>query len=294
MNILLLVFTILTLLTITTYTRLQTYLDNAGVRIEYEKYMSHAERDTLNATEERKYRNARRKNLKGDNHEPPLRNTEAVALLNLFPLVGRIDPKNKNIDPQAVILNGGDTTKVFQSLIENLYSNQRFYKEALKTHPQLPEDIITQMISSIGMAPCPLKFTNKKDLANIPLIDEDLREVYYNMLNGQKPSYGVDKHGKEIKTGSGYPSILDYLILRQSNTKIRVFLARKALLQSLFRDVEPILQRRKELYQQLDQGAVTAQDASSEFASRFQDQTNAQVDLSMLDFTVSKTAPPND
>ncbi len=305
MNILLLVFTILTLLTITTYTRLQTYLDNAGVRIEYEKYMAHSERDALNSIEERKYKTTRAKqstnqqktdssSTQGQTPTPPPPPKNTFALLNLYPLVGKVTPNMQNVDAQSIISNAGDTVKVFQRIMENLYSDKRFYKEALKTHPQLSEDIVRQMIESITKAPCPLKFTNKKDLANIPLIDEDLREVYYNMLNGQKASYTVDKHGKEVKTNNGYPSLLDYVMLSQQPTKIRVFLARKALLQSLFRDPQPIIDRRKELYQQLDQGAVTAQDASSEFAQRFQDQTNAEVDLSMLDFSITKTAPPND
>ena len=76
MNILILVFTMLSLLTIMTYTRLQTFLDSEGMHIEYEGYMAGTERQNIDSLEDRKYRNAR---LKGQAKN----SSEAVSYTHL-------------------------------------------------------------------------------------------------------------------------------------------------------------------------------------------------------------------
>lgn len=302
MNVLLLVSTMLTLLTIMTYTRLQTFLDTAGIRMEYEQYMMHTERREIDGLETDKYRNTQAKSDAANQKkvEPAEEDKEAkdlsFSLLNLQPLLVSANKEGNDEAAQEAQVQSSrvmDTIKILQRLVANLYESQRFYKEAEEKYPELPEELVKQMVLSVDDAPCKLKFTSKKDLAHIPMKDAEMREIYYKMLKGQEASFTTDDKGKKKETGKGYKSILSYITLKKKPSGIRVYLARRELLTAIFRDPEPIITRRTELYRQVKEGLLKPEDATKDFAGLFKDTTNTDINLNMLDFTVTKTAPPD-
>lgn len=296
MNVLIVVFTMLSLLTIMTYTRLQTFLDSAGIRIEYEKYMTETERSSIDSLEDRKYRTTTVKATAGGPKpgkaaEEVADKEASLAKLNLMPLM-KNEVTADETDLKRVTGPLGSSALILERLMDILYGDQRFYKEALKDYPDLPQALIYNVVQGAkSKSPCDLKFTHVRDLANITLSDPKLREVWYKMLKGQEPSYRSDSKGKKVKTSSGYSPLTEYVALRKKSTAIRVWLARKALIEAIFRDPETILSRRQELYGYVKDGMMTEKGANQEFAA-FKEGTDTDIDLSLLDFNVSKSRPP--
>ncbi|MDP1836070.1 MAG: hypothetical protein Q8K75_09125 [Chlamydiales bacterium] len=305
MNVLVLVFTMLSLLTVMTYSQLKTFLDAAGMRIEYERFMMKEERKSNNDLEDIKYTNSYvDKNAAKDTGKD--RGEAALAKLHVKVLfdkkeedeqagVGKEPAKDAEKENKDGPTDRFESTKdILKKLIDILYGKQAFYKEALKKRPDLIDDLIREMMKTASKSTCKLKFTNIRDLANIPFTDNpDLREVFYKMLKGEPSSTRLNDRGKEVVAKEGYPSIQEYLTVARTPSKIRVWLARKALLQAIFRDPQAIIDRRDELHKYIKDEVWTVDGAQEEF-NRFNDALNTEVDLKMLDFKVSKTRPPSD
>lgn len=295
MNVLILVLTMLSLLAAMTYAQLRTFLDSTGVRIEYERYMVKHEREGINELEDRKYKQAHVDGQK-DNGKLSSDKEAPLAKLHVKPLFTKPSdkPKNsekgRNTSPNRTEV----TTVVLKRLIEILYKQQPFYQEAIKKRPTLVDDLVAKMVETSSKATCKLKFTHVRDLANIPFGDDkDLREVFYKMLKGEPSSTRINEKGEEVLANDGYDSLLDYLTVARSPSRIRVWLARKALLQAIFKDPRPIIERRNELIRYIQDGSWTVQGAQQEF-EMFNDAFNTDIDRDLLDFKVSKTRPPKD
>ncbi len=299
MNVLILVFTMLALLTIMTYTRLQTFLDYAGVRIEYKQFMENTERQDLNKAEERKYKSAKPmpKAKKTDEvdtdaqEEEPTDKDIALSKLNVSPLVA------PNVEDAKLQASREITSRVFRRLLDVLYSKQEFYQEALKENTDLVGAIMNEILDTAQDPPCELKFTNVKDLANFPFRDPKLREVFYQMLKGAPAAYAHNSKGEKVKVAEGYPSLYDYLAFRKKETKIRVWLAKRGLLEALYRDpstVERLMETRSDYYNRLKGEFISAKDAQSDLQDMYGHEGVSDIDPQFLDFSVSKTKPPTD
>jgi hypothetical protein len=309
MNVLVLVFTMLSLLTVMTYSQLKTFLDAAGMRIEYERFMMKEERKSINELEDSKYIKSyvdkgQAKDTGQDKGEAALAKLHIKVLFDKKEeeeqagqqqaAQGKDEGKKKDNAADQPADRAETTLVILKRLIDILYGKQAFYKDALKKRPQLTEDLIVEMIKTASKSTCKIKFSNVRDLANIPFTDNsDLREVFYKMLKGEPSSTRLNDKGKEVIAKEGYPSLLDYLTVAKAPSKIRVWLARKALLQAIFRDPQAIIDRRNELHKLVKDEVWTVEGAQQEF-NRFNDALNTDIDLKMLDFKVSKTRPPSD
>ncbi len=295
MNVLLLVSIMLVLMNVMTYTRLQTYLDTAGVRIEYEQYMTMEERRQINILETTKYAFTKVKSIEqpkeGEANPDKQVQETAYSFLNIYPIFASIlKAGDKNSQPDTTRTDA--ITKLFKRMLEKAYGNQRFYKEALKKYPELLDDLVKQMQESIPNATIALKLTSRKDLANIPMLDDDMREVLYKMLKGQESSKTV-VNGKKVITNAGYPALRTLITLKSKPSTLRVWLARAPLIEAIFRDPEPFFERRSELYRQIKAGVIKPEGATKDLSGLFKNVAATDIDLSLLDFTASTTPPPD-
>ena len=160
-----------------------------------------------------------------------------------------------------------------------------FYKDLLEQRPNAIEELADQLTKGIDNLDDKLKPKTAADLANIPINDEELNILFYKMLLGApykdilknincllwrqpKEEADTDEDSRELKgeaeefnSPEGYYSLLDFITLRPSN-KIRLYLAPKDLLLSIFHDpevVNQIIEERKQLYKL----AVDTKDAKS-------------------------------
>lgn len=290
MNVLILVLTMLSLLTIMTYSKLESFLDHAGVRIEYERYMQKNERETINMLEERRYTNSKLK-VDKENKDAKEQKERAEAKMSIRSIL-RSPPENETQQAKDQReKNNAQITQLLARLMREVYGKMPFFKEAEKKHPHLAEDIISEMIETISKSPCKLKFSHVRDLGNIPLKTPKLREVFYKMLKGEEASWAYNKDGEKVLVSKCYPSLTDFVSVSNAK-KIRVWLAEPALIRAIFRYPDEILSRRKELYGYIDKKSETPEGATTEMQI-FRSPTATDVDLNMLDFTASKTRPPS-
>lgn len=236
------------------------------------------ERKTIERIEKKKYKNSRLKSTKSQKSD---KSENAYSKLNIKLLFDGKETETHR-----------DTITVLERLIKNLYGDQPFFKEAVKKRPELVSDLISTMVKNAKSATCKLTFTDICELSNIPFADFELREVFYKMLKGEPASIKYNEKGEKRVVAEGYESLLDFLTVVCSRSKVRVWLARKALIESIFRDPQMIIDRRKELYRYVKEGGWSLEGAQQEFDNFKSGFSMEGISLQFVDFTVSKTSPP--
>jgi hypothetical protein len=150
---------------------------------------------------------------------------------------------------------------------------------------------------------------------NLDLDNPQLEDLFYWMSKGISPSKNlpesdtalilervVEKGDKEVLPSTeniedhyitpGVIKLQDFLTINSSKNKIRIFLAPREVLLTIFNDtalVEDLERTRLEMYVQAKNEADTST-LSEQFKQKFYARA-VQVPESMLDFTVTKTDP---
>lgn len=292
MNILPFVITMLMLLALLTYARLETYRDSVTLQAVFKHYMQKLEREGLNKREIAWYELKHATSKKG---EVPAKDKKtkstASSRLSLYALVNTDDkaPAQKQL---------ADSIELAKKLIFVLYAHQPFFIEMEQQRPGFVDEILSKISLATAALPQDQKITKTQDLANLTLGDIQLNEAFYKMLKGTpKPNEQEQRPSEEIEDSQikqmdeeavephshteplipkpqinnpGYPSLLDYITIKNS-TGIRVYLASKPLLIAMFGEgtAEGIISFRNELYQQVNNEAITPQEATTQFQDRF-------------------------
>ncbi len=292
MQILLFVLTVLMLLSLLTYARLDSYISFILTRNQFEKYMSKTEREFFNL-----------RNIKWYNDTPATSKeenkgggTSGTSKISLFPIINK-EAKDKDFDLYSQV------RYVFKSLIEELYGNTRFYRDAANNRPSIVDDLLSALESKAQGLPKGQKLTDSKDLANLDLGDKQLDEFFYKVLKGAKKEDSEKEAIDKIKndtdvdhepdTEEGYLSLLDFITL-DPRSKLRVYLAPKRTLLAITKDpdlVTEILQQRIALFKQVDANLIKPEDASKQFEHQFSTRISSLVNQHLLDYTVTKTDP---
>lgn len=330
MNILPFVMIMLMLLALLTYARLETYRDSTAFQAIFKYYMQKLEREDINSREISWYELKHATGKKTDATTGKQTKATSSSRLSLYSL---LFPDDKD----AVQKQLAQTTDLAKKLMIVLYANQPFFIEMEQERPGFMDEILSRIAQAAAALPDDQKFTKSSkthDLANLDLGDLQLNEVFYKMLKGtpqpdeeeHRPNEDVEESQvkqlddevieapegeaapKPLISSSGFPSLLDYVTIRNS-TGVRVYLASRALLTAIYGDpsvADAIISFRNELYQQVNSEAMTAQEAQSELQKRF---GNTQAPgttgtsgtggtsgttgtaASFFDFTVSKTNP---
>lgn len=312
MNVLIFVTTMLMLLALLTYARLETYRGSQVFHLLFEHYMQKDERGYVNMVAEKVYDSTKGSTKESKGSGQKVAASPRVVLAVLF--------KKKEGDqaPQEV----SSVTALLKNLMMTLYADQPFYKQILEQRPSFLDEIIAGLTHSVDQLPEERKLKKAVDLANLSLGDDQLDDVFYKMLHGaeykdvnqedsidylvEKPKEEVEsdedasdaatieKEAEEHQSPKGYYSLLDFITLQPLH-KVRIYLAPKEVLKAIYRDdgiVEDIIKKRKELYnesQLADEEGVKSLGES--FKNQFQNRQDPAVHDDILDFTVTKTNP---
>lgn len=312
MNILIFVVTMLMLLSLMTYTRLETYRSSQVFQVVFKHYMEKDERGYIN--------------------------TEAIKLYNRLKVSTKNGKSNGKVDASPRIGIGllvdkklreskqkewEQTQALLKNLMTTLYAKQPFFRQMEQERPSFLNDLIASITQAAEALPPDRQPKTTTDLANLRLADPQLDKLFYKMLHGafykevfaekeeeseapilrsqeiaaetdlnQADAKLVEEGTTEFQSQKGYFSLLDFVTL-SSSPKIRVYLAPKEVLQSIFHDpatVEAILAERKQLYKQAVGGAET-KSLETAFKNQFDRLKDPAISEDGLNYSVTKTNP---
>jgi hypothetical protein len=284
MNLLIYVTALLLSLSALSYQSLSRYQSNA----DKEKFWNRRLRvDAVCAYNERvrdQYDDAKEKpdtkpNDKPENDKPQ---QEAFAKINLKFLIS--NPK-EDIPPDTLIAY----ENVAKRLIRILYGEQPFFKNLLNKNPNLLDQRFPALRKANSEMKKPIGLV--KNLSNIPLPDEDLKSLWYNLCKkaalGPTAMQALDPmgHNEDNCSDTCFTNFLGV-----KGTKIRVYLAKPALLFALYEEeglVKQIIEKREELYKQA-KNKSDLNTLSQDFKGQFQGKSPYD---DILDFSVSTSDP---
>lgn len=260
-----------------TYARIESFRDLSGLMAQFEWYIQTHERRYSNNVMDQKYndQNPDRKKTGIDPDAKQEAEEKACSKLSLYLFFNKKqrELKQKIFDEQYHLA---------KILIDKLYGNAAFFKQAEENHPDLSALLLDGMIAASENQPV----KSVSDIASLDLGNAELNEVLYRILKG---TVEIEKQDKE-KT---YPSLFKYITLK-NKTKIRVYLASKNLLLAIYGDpglVNAILDERKNLFKEIKDEEKSPAEATKEFQSQFAGKQQSDIAEDILDFTVTKTNP---
>jgi len=294
MNILLFVTTMLMLLALMTYGRLETYRSLALVQSQFEYFMTQTERLYVNNEAKKRYKNTTASTKeKIENAE---RNGASATLsFNLF--VDK-EERAKYADKLEAQI------EVAKNLLCFLYGNQKFFIDMQERRPDFLSEIFAKLIAATDQYTKKEKLASNKvkEIATVNLEDPELNVAFGKMLKGlvipkekkAKKDQSVSEQTTPFRPKEGYLSLLDFITIQKNKLKIRVYLASSQLLMALYGNpevVQQILETRYDLYRQYVNDVIAKEAAEKEFQALFLNQRLDIVPSDMLDFGISKTNP---
>lgn len=327
MNVLIFVMTMLMLLTLMTYAKLETFRTSQIFQILFEERMMQNERNVINVaaaplyrditvnteepkkeTEDKDASKKQGENVKEAEAENPSRLFRYISIGML------LDKKKREENPEK-----WEQTKILlKNLMNQLYAKQPFFIDIAQERPQLVDELISAVVHAIDSLP-DKKLKKAKDLANLELEDLVLNTVFYDMLKSSirveenqtansspilNPEDGkkeekiadsadsvLDKKVEDYISPEGESSLLDYV--GEGQAKTSVYLAPKEVLQAIFLNeavVDDVIKERNQYYKQARSGA-DLKELSKAFKSQFEPRRDASIDSKTLDFSVTTTNP---
>lgn len=309
MNVLIFVISLLMMLALLTYGRLDMYRNFSITQLEFERYMVEDQRKAINKGAEQWYQwtTVSTKNGKNTSRAP----SDSTPKLNITTL---LDTDKRNQDPALAAIQ----KELLKRLIYHIYGDQGSFKKAVDKNPQVIDDLI-QAIELAGdqLAKEDKVFKSTDILEKLDLHNPSLQEFYYRLLKG----YRLPAKQRDANTGKSPPtnseemilnnnedqadgsyeeyipqdkkiSLLNYVTLNPKKIKLRVYLAPKPLLFAIFGDsqtVDEVQQTRLNLYHQM-MSQEDAKNLTEEFKQKFKSRTK-DVPEKMLDFTVTSSDP---
>lgn len=312
MNVLIFVVTMIMLLSVMTYARLESYRSSQAFQVIFKHYMQEDERGYINLQAKNTYDNIKVGTKKGNKGAKKINASPRVGIGLLF------DSSRVSKDQEWT-----QTKILLKNLIRNLYSAQPFYKKMEQENPSFIDDLIAAMTRAIDDLPKEKRPKKPSDLATLTLDDSRLDRMLYEILRGasymivvtdeqkilaEQKNTGVLKSNepegeasedeedageedKEFKSPPGYFSLLDFVTARSK--PVRVYLAPKEVLQAIFPGneiVQSIMEERERLYKEAMNDGDTQQ-LSESFKEQFLKLKDPSIDDKALDFSVNKTNP---
>lgn len=291
MNLLLYVLTLLLVIGAISYQALERFTTGSYVRIAWDRYMRIETPCNFNEIVQEEYKDREeeeptpKQNNNGEKKET--NKSKGAAKINFRYLV---DPEYAQSDKTTLM------TQIFKNLLDVLYGDQKFYRDALQKKPQIVDEILHNL-KQVN-AERAKKVKKVANLDKLVLPDADEEKLWYEF---RKPNYVslpvlsllTFKPQAELRNVCDKFSILNY-ITDKSADKIRVNLAPRALLYALFKDeqvVKEVIQMRQDLRDQVANDAKTSTAATQEFKA-FAEQFSGIAELEpILDYLVNKTNP---
>lgn len=284
MNLLIYVTALLLSLSALSYQSLSRFQSNA----DKEKFWNRRLRiDAVCAYNERvrdQYDDAKEKpeTKSNDNPDKDKPQQEAYAKINMKFLISNL---TEDATPETLTAY----ESVAKRLIRVLYGEQPFFKNLLNKNPNLLEQLFPALRKANSELKKPIGLV--RNLSNIPLPDEDLKSLWYNLCKkaalGPTAMQALDPMGNKEDNCSD-TCFTNFLGVKGS--KIRVYLAKPALLFALYEEeglVKQIIEKREELYKQAKNKSNLTM-LSEDFKAQFQGKSPYD---DILDFSVSTSDP---
>lgn len=287
----------LMLLAIVTYGRLESFRQFAFVQFTFKKYMEKTEREFFNEEAIKRYKSTVATSSEESEKEERKTNSASSTLsFNLF-----VDKEQRESNSEFF----EHSVNVAKNLMIFLYGEQPFFQEIAEKRPDFLTEIIEALIRVTDNFTEKEKLKKKKELATIDLGDEELNRVFTKMLAGtvDKKEALDNRRRSEIteeeikithKPEAGYYSLLDFITIGRNKLQIRVFLASPQLLMAIYGNpdvVTNILQARYQLYRELKNKQRNREELSQDFKTLFQNLKLSNIPESLLDFGVSLSNP---
>lgn len=318
MNVLIFVSTMLMLLTLMTYAKLETYRNSQVFQVLFEHYAQKDERGQINLAAETTYDNIKKtakaekkedQPAKGkDKNQPPTPKAQGNARISIYLFKTKSQRESKPQEWQQA-------KTLLKNLMINLYKDQPFFIEMEKKRPQFLDEIINGLTQASDELPKERKWKKAQDIANTTLGDRELDHVLYLMgkgaaykevVNGapqqaaSEPKTPIEESDEasdpseqnEYKSPKGYYSLFDFITLSTSQ-KIRVYLTPKEVLRTIYNSdqiANDIMAERKQLYNQAKNGGDTTA-LTKNFQEKFDSARDPALSKDTLDYTVTKTNP---
>lgn len=301
------VSTMLMLLVLLTYGRLESFRGFGYIQAGFKSYMEKHERDYINKEAIDLYESttATSQNPSNDDEEKSQSKSQARAKLmfNLF-----IDKQERDKQNQQNSKVFEQLSQMTEKLIYYLYSDQPFFQKIEDKRPNFIAEILQALMRSTDGLTEKNKIKKTCDIAQIDLGDFELNDVFTKMLRGSTNlpikipvsdnieivfEQGQSFVRPNFLPTEGYYSLLDFVTLDHGNYKIRVFLASPQLLMAIYGNpttVYDILQGRYELYKNVKNGGLP-DEATNAFKNQFSNQVLPYILPDTLDFGVSKVNP---
>jgi hypothetical protein len=314
MNVLIFVTTILMLLSLMTYARLETYRNSQAFQSIFKHYMQETERGVINGQAQTVYESivVKEDDKKGETKKNPAIDANPRIAIGLL-----FDPTR-----DSQVKDWEQTKILLKNLIETLYDKQPFYQKIHQQRPVFIDELINAIMKTVDDLPAEKKPKKTTDLGNLKLLDPVLDDALYKILHGA-PNLNVVTYeqkrveqqndsnkfseddiattGENVESGQesdtyqspgGYYSLLDY-VTGKKKPKIRIYLAPRNVLLAIFKDettVDTIINERESLYRQ----AVDSEKMepfNESFKNQFEKLRDQAIDPETLNFSVSKTNP---
>lgn len=313
MNILLYVTTLLMLLSILTYARLENFKALIGIQTGFVYYMGSIEHQMISDSASIWYEKL--KPGTKNSGEAAERNNKACSRLSVH-LFLKADERNKYPAEYK------QTRELLKQLMADLFSKAKFYEEIVATRPNFRDEILDEIQRAIEALPKDKKVASPGELLNLEFTSNELHLAFYEMMNGMPKESLIEVVGpiispKTVIVGSdsdseedtdessnetdevhappGNVSLLDFLTARPV-LQVRVFLAPRPLLLAIYKDatiVDQVIEKRQELYNRVrnKKPGDDVKTLEQEFKASFGQMGHASEYAQILDFSVSNTNP---
>lgn len=300
MNVITFVMTMLILLTMMTYARLESFRAFSTVQAQFEEFMKTNERAYINQRAEQWYDTTK----VNDGAKRDYSSKIGSPRISWYVIINQA-VREKNPEHYQLI------TDLSKKLMQHLFENSEKFQATLKNNPNILNELLIAIANAADKLPQDQKIKSSQDLSTLNLEDEELNQFFYNMQKGiyvekTKTTASLDEASSdrgdienqtsedllEYCSDSHCLSLLDYITLR--NLKIKLFLSPLPLLKAIFEDntqaIEDIQILRYRLYRDVMNKHKTKNQATQEFQTELQSRFPFLTDNS-YDFSVTKVNP---
>jgi hypothetical protein len=278
MNILIFVISMLTILSLLTYGRVESFRNFSLIQDEFKNYMKVKARVNVNELAGKRYDHT---HVPSKYQTKPNYQNSASSTLSFNLFIDKEERKQHLLELAAHRIAA-------KNLMYFLYGHQEFFKKIEEKRPQILDEILDGLIKKSDEFKPKDKINRPQELATIDLDNEDINLAFTYMLQG------YSKHEESEKAKEGYPSLLNFITVKRKKLVIRVFLASQPLLVALFGSpdiVKQISESRNQLYKEVKTERKTIPKASEEFKNLFINKRLPSIPDAMLNFDVSGTNP---
>ena len=273
--------TMLMVLAIMTYARIESFRDLNSLKSQFEWYMQESERKYPNSVNDNKY-NYQNPSKRKSGNDPYAKQKDEEKACSRLPFYLFLNKAQREAKHEIYVQH----VKLAKLLMTELYGDTDFFHEAQEVQPDFLDALINQLTEVSDNLPKGQTVISSADLASINLGDPVLDKAFYRMLKG---TVEIDEQDEKAT----YPSLINYVTVK-NKTKVRIFLAPHDILMVIYDNpalVKEIEETRLNLYKQVKDESLTKDEATEEFQKQFGNKQREGIEEKVLDFRVTKTNP---